>query len=71
MDVNPSPNEPVSRIERWAFALLMLLAVGAMFAFGFESIARHRLERGLILLAIGVVSIITMLWLLLNGSQDV
>lgn len=47
----------------------MLLAVGAMFAFGFESIAHHRPERGLILMAIGVVSVITMIWLLLNESR--
>jgi phosphate/sulfate permease len=77
--MNPTPsqstsnkstsNQSTSRIERWFFAALMLTAIGVLFAFGFENIAHRRFERGTALIVIGLVSIMTTIWLLI-GSQD-
>jgi hypothetical protein len=58
------------RLERWAFAVVILLAIGAFFVFGLEALARAAFVRGATLISIGLIACIAVVVGALAFSTD-
>jgi hypothetical protein len=59
-----------ARLERWFFAAIIVFAIGALFAFGFESCARGQWVQGLILIASAVFACVATMVGLIAFADD-